>query len=76
MPLDRVERTLALGHEPVSLDRPVAEEDKRPLGERLADTKAEVGQEMLLQQDLVDTRIGHSKGSLHGKLKSFGGISG
>jgi RNA polymerase sigma factor (sigma-70 family) len=54
MPLDRVERTLALGHEPVSLDRPVAEEDKRPLGERLADTKAEVGQEALLQQDLVD----------------------
>jgi len=25
---ERVERTLALGHEPVSLDRPVAEEDK------------------------------------------------
>jgi RNA polymerase sigma factor (sigma-70 family) len=54
MPLDRVERTLALGHEPISLDRPVAEADKRPLGERLADTKAEVGQETLLQQDLVD----------------------
>jgi len=54
MPLDRVERTLALGHEPISLDRPAAEEDKRPLGERLADTKAEVGQETLLQQDLVD----------------------
>src|SRR5215470_12760184 len=54
MPLDRVERTLALGHEPVSLDRPVAEEDKRTLGERLADSKAEVGQETLLQQDLVD----------------------
>jgi len=36
------------------LDRPVTEEDKRPLGERLADTKAEVGQETLLQQDLVD----------------------
>jgi len=53
MPLERVERTLALGHEPVSLDRPVAEEDKRPLGERLADTKAWVGQESVLQQDLV-----------------------
>jgi len=54
MPLERVERTLALGHEPVSLDRPVAEEDKRTLGERLADTKAWVGQESVLQQDLVD----------------------
>jgi RNA polymerase primary sigma factor len=54
MPLDRVERTLALGHEPVSLDRPVAEEDKRSLGERLADTNAGVGQETVLQQDLVD----------------------
>ena len=54
MPLDRVERTLALGHEPVSLDRPLAEEDKRSLGERLADTNAGVGQETVLQQDLVD----------------------
>ncbi len=54
MPLERVERTLALGHEPVSLDRPGAEEDKRTLGERLADTKAWVGQESVLQQDLVD----------------------
>src|SRR5256886_5975411 len=43
MPLERVERTLALGHEPISLDRPAAEEDKRPLGERLAETKAEEG---------------------------------
>jgi len=54
MPLDRVERTLALGHEPVSLDRPLAAEDKRSLGERLADTNAGVGQETVLQQDLVD----------------------
>ena len=54
MPLERVERTLALGHEPVSLDRPLAEEDKRSLGERLADTNAGVGQETVLQQDLVD----------------------
>src|SRR5215470_2913084 len=54
MPLERVERTLALGHEPVSLDRPVAEEDKRTLGEVLADTKAWVGQESIVQQELVD----------------------
>jgi RNA polymerase sigma factor (sigma-70 family) len=54
MPLERVERTMVLGHEPVSLDRPGAEEDKRTLGERLADTKAWVGQESVLQQDLVD----------------------
>jgi len=54
MPLERVERTLALGHEPVSLDRPVAEEDKRTLGEVLADTKAWVGQESIIQQELVD----------------------
>lgn len=54
MPVERVERTLALGHEPVSLDRPVVEEDKRPLGELLADTKASVGQESVIQQDLVN----------------------
>jgi RNA polymerase sigma factor (sigma-70 family) len=54
MPVERVERTLALGHEPVSLDRPVAEEDKRTLGEVLADTKAWVGQESIIQQELVD----------------------
>jgi RNA polymerase primary sigma factor len=54
MPVERVERTLALGHEPVSLDRPVVEEDKRPLGELLADTNAHVGQESVIQQDLVD----------------------
>jgi len=54
MPVERVERTLALGHEPVSLDRPVVEEDKRPLGDLLADTKAYVGQESVIQQDLVD----------------------
>ncbi|MBM3222470.1 MAG: sigma-70 family RNA polymerase sigma factor, partial [Candidatus Tectomicrobia bacterium] len=53
MPLERVERTLALGHEPVSLDRPGTEEDKRTLGERLADTNAWMGQETVLQQDLV-----------------------
>ena len=53
MPLERVERTLALGHEPISLDRPLAEEDKRSLGERLADSNAGVGQETVLQQDLV-----------------------
>lgn len=54
MPLERVERTLALGHEPVSLDRPVADTDRRSLGERLADTKASPGQESVLQRDLVD----------------------
>jgi RNA polymerase primary sigma factor len=54
MPVERVERTLALGHEPVSLDRPVVEDDKRPLGELLADAKAYVGHESVIQQDLVD----------------------
>jgi len=53
MPLERVERTLTLGYEPISLDRPVAEDDKRVLGERLADAKAEMGQEIVLQRDLV-----------------------
>ncbi|MDZ7378762.1 MAG: RNA polymerase sigma factor RpoD/SigA [candidate division KSB1 bacterium] len=53
MPVERVERTLALGHEPISLDRPAAAEDKRPLRELLADTKASVGQESVIQQDLV-----------------------
>lgn len=54
MPLERVERTLALGHEPISLDRPMAEEDKRTLSEFLADTTVSAGQEVVMQQDLVD----------------------
>lgn len=54
MPLERVERTLALSHEPVSLDRPMAEEDKRTLSELLADSTATVGQDVVMQQDLVD----------------------
>ena len=37
------------------LDRPVAEEDKRPLGERLAEIpKRKWDRRVLLQQDLVD----------------------
>src|SRR5262249_22105005 len=39
---------------PVSVDRPVGEEEKRTLGEVLADTKAWVGQESIIQQELVD----------------------
>ncbi len=53
MPVERVERTMTLGYEPLSLDRPVADDDKRVLGDRLADAKAEVGQDIVLQQDLV-----------------------
>lgn len=54
MPLERVERTMALGHEPVSLDRPMTDEDKRTLSELLADTTASVGQDIVMQQDLID----------------------
>lgn len=53
MPLERVERTLTMGYEPLSLDRPVAEDDQRPLGERLADVNAVDGPEVVVQQDLV-----------------------
>jgi RNA polymerase primary sigma factor len=54
MPVERVERSLALVSEPVSLDQPLADEDKRTLSDRLADTNASTTQEVLVQQDLID----------------------
>jgi RNA polymerase sigma factor (sigma-70 family) len=52
LPLERVERSLALTHEPVSLDQTQAGERERPFQERIADTEAAQGLETVLQQDL------------------------
>lgn len=54
MPVERVERSLALVAEPISLDQPLAETDRRTLGDSLADTQASPSQETLVQQDLID----------------------
>jgi len=53
IPVERVERSLTLIGEPLSLDHPVAEEDARPLSEMLADTQAADGPEALAQRDLI-----------------------
>ncbi len=52
LPLERVERSLALTHEPVSLDQTQAGVRERPFQERVADTEAVQGLETVLQQDL------------------------
>ncbi len=52
LPLERVERSLALTHEPVSLDQTPMGERERPFQERVADTEAVQGVEMVLQHDL------------------------
>lgn len=52
LPLERVERSMALTHEPVSLDQTPAGASDRPLQERVADTEAVQGLETVLQQDL------------------------
>jgi RNA polymerase sigma factor (sigma-70 family) len=52
LPLERVERSLALTHEPVSLDQTQAGVRERPFQERVADTEATQGLETVLQQDL------------------------
>ncbi len=52
LPLERVERSLALTHEPVSLDQTQAGGRERPFQERVADTEAVQGLETVLQQDL------------------------
>ena len=52
LPLERVERSLALTHEPVSLDQTPADGHERSFQERVADTEAIQGLETVLQQDL------------------------
>ena len=51
-PLERVERCLALTHEPVSLDQTQSGERDRSFQERVADPEAAQGLETVLQQDL------------------------
>lgn len=54
MPVERVERSLALVSEPVSLDQPLADEDRRTLSDRLADPHIPLSADALVQQDLID----------------------
>ena len=52
MPLDRVERSLALTHEPLSLDQTQDGVRERPIRDRIADPDAAPGIETVFQQDL------------------------
>jgi RNA polymerase sigma factor (sigma-70 family) len=52
LPVERVERSMALVSEPVSLDQPRTSEGERTLTEVVADTQAETSIETLMQQDL------------------------
>jgi RNA polymerase sigma factor (sigma-70 family) len=52
LPVERVERSMSLVSEPVSLDQPRTDEGERTLTEVVADTQAETSVEMLMQQDL------------------------
>ena len=52
MPLDRVERSLALTHEPLSLDQTQSGVRERPIRDRIADPDATPGFETVLQHDL------------------------
>ncbi len=54
MPVERVERSLALVSEPISLDQPLADEDRRTLSDRLADPHLPLSADALVQQDLID----------------------
>jgi RNA polymerase primary sigma factor len=54
MPVARVERSLELVREPVSLDRPLWDDETRTLGEVLTDIQATNSQELLAQQALID----------------------
>jgi RNA polymerase sigma factor (sigma-70 family) len=62
MPVGRVERSLELVREPISLDRPLRAEEAHTLGEVLADGQASSSQEVLIQQALVD----HTQRALEG----------
>jgi RNA polymerase primary sigma factor len=54
MPVARVERGLDLVREPISLDRPLWEDEAHTLSEVLADAQATSSQEVLVQQALID----------------------
>jgi RNA polymerase sigma factor (sigma-70 family) len=54
MPVTRVERSLDLVREPVSLDRPVWDDETRTLSEVLADVHTTTSHDLLAQQALID----------------------
>jgi RNA polymerase sigma factor (sigma-70 family) len=62
MPMSRVERSLDLVREPVSLDRPLWDDETRTLGEVLADVQTSTSQEVMAQQSLID----HTQRALEG----------
>jgi RNA polymerase sigma factor (sigma-70 family) len=53
MPVGRVERSLELVREPISLDRPLTDETSHTLGDILADMQALSSQELLAHQALI-----------------------
>jgi RNA polymerase sigma factor (sigma-70 family) len=53
MPVGRVERSLELVREPISLDRPLADEASYTLGDMLADPQAHSSQDVLVHQALI-----------------------
>lgn len=53
MPVGRVERSLDLVREPISLDRPLANDTSHTLGDILADTQSLSSQEVLVQRALI-----------------------
>jgi RNA polymerase primary sigma factor len=53
MPVGRVERSLELVREPISLDRPLADDTSNTLGDILADVQSHSSQEVLVHQALV-----------------------
>jgi RNA polymerase primary sigma factor len=62
IPVGRVERSLDLVREPISLDRPLRDEESYTLGEVLPDDQASSSQEVLIQQALID----HTQRALEG----------
>jgi RNA polymerase primary sigma factor len=62
IPIGRVERSLALVREPISLDRPLRDDKTNTLGDVLPDVQAGPSHEALVQQALID----HTQRALKG----------
>lgn len=54
MPVARVERSLEMVREPLSLDRPLQEDESHSLSDSLADVDASTSHDVMVQQSLID----------------------
>jgi RNA polymerase primary sigma factor len=54
MPVARVERSLEMVREPLSLDRPLQEDESHSLSDSLADVDASTSHDVVVQQALID----------------------